>query len=86
VKLGVPGKSILKHEPFAMMKCFHAGGEAKWWLAGAQARGILDRGRDLTAHSAFKPYQELTPSEYYSLQKTRRLLRKFGYYSLFGGS
>src|SRR6202043_1626974 len=37
VKLGVPGVSILKQEPFAEMKCFHAGGEAKWWLPSAKA-------------------------------------------------
>jgi hypothetical protein len=85
LKLGVPGVSILKQEPFAKMKCFHAGGEAKWWLPSAQALGILDCGRDRTAHSAFRSYQELSLHEYYSLQRSRRLLRKVGYYSLFGG-
>jgi hypothetical protein len=86
VKLGVQGASILKQEPFAKMKCFHAGGQAKWWLTSAQPLGIMDRGRNLTDHSPFKSYQELTPPEYYSLQRNRTLLRKFGYYSLFGGA
>jgi hypothetical protein len=84
VKLGVPGTSILRQEPFASMKCFHAGGEAKWWLTSAKALGLFDHGRDLTARTAFKSYQELTPSKYYSLQRNRRLVRKLGYYSLFG--
>jgi hypothetical protein len=86
VKLGMRGASILKQEQFAKMKCFHAGGEAKWWLPSAQALGILDCGRDVTTRSVFRLYQELTPPEYYSLQRNRRLLRKFGYYSIFSGS
>jgi hypothetical protein len=85
VKLGVPGASILKQEPFSEMKCFHAGGEAKWWLPSAQDLGILDCGGNVTARSEFGSYQELTPREYYSLQQKRHLLRKLGYYSLFGG-
>ena len=87
MKLGVTGASILRREPFCKMKCFHAGGEAKWWLTRTQALGILDRGgRDITTESEFRSYQELKPAEYYSLQRNRRLLRKVGYYSLFGGA
>ena len=86
VKLGVPGPSILRREPFAKMKCFHAGGEAKWWLDAAHTQGILNAARDVTAHSPFRSYQELMPAEYESLQRNRRLLRKLGYYSIFGGS
>jgi hypothetical protein len=85
VKLGAAGASILKQESFDKMKCFHAGGQAKWWLPAAQSLGILDCRRDVTAPSEFRPYQELTPTDYYSLQRNRRLLRKLGYYSLFGG-
>lgn len=85
VKLGVKGASILKLEPFSEMKCFHAGGEAKWWLTGARDSGGLDCGGNVTARSGFRAYQELMPHEYYSLQRRRHLLRKLGYYSLFGG-
>ena len=84
VKLGVPGATILNSEQFSGVKCFHAGGEAKWWLRSAQARGILDCGQDVTDQSVVKPYQELTPSKYFGLQRNRQLLRKFGYYSVFG--
>jgi hypothetical protein len=86
VKLGVGGGSILKREPFSEMKCFHAGGEAKWWLASAYACGILDHGRDLTAPTDFVPYRELAPSEFFLLQRRRNLLRRLGYYSLFSAS
>jgi hypothetical protein len=85
VKLGVQGASILKLEPFSDMKCFHAGGEAKWWLPGAKDSGILNRRGDVTAPSEFRPYQELMPREYDALQRRRHMLRKLGYYSLFGG-
>ncbi len=30
--LGVSGERILRSEPWSNIKCFHAGGEAKWWL------------------------------------------------------
>jgi hypothetical protein len=86
VKLGVQGVSILRREPYATMKCFHAGGEAKWWLARAQAFGMLDCGGDLTLQTNFIPYQELRPAKYLFLQGRRNLLRNLGYYSLFEAS
>ena len=86
VKLGTQGSSILKSEPFAEMKCFHAGGEAKWWLANAHAFGMLDHGGDLTTPTNFISYQELVPDEYHFLQIRRKLLRKLGYYAFFGAS
>lgn len=84
VKLGVPGSSILERESFSGIKCFHAGGEAKWWLADAQRLGILDHKEDMTKSSAPLPYEELTPSQYHRIQRTRRLLRKLGYYRILG--
>ena len=84
VKLGVPGPSILERESFSGIKCFHAGGEAKWWLADAHRRGILDRNEDITKGSAPLPYEKLAPSEYYLIQRNRRLLQKLGYYRILG--
>ncbi len=86
IKFGVPGHSILERESFATIKCFHAGGEAKWWLADAYDRGILDYGNDVTEFAQTKPYRELKPSDYRSLQRTRHMLRKLGYYSVFGNA
>ena len=48
VKFGVSGPSILEREQFSGIKCFHAGGVAKWWLAAAHTRGLLDRNEDVT--------------------------------------
>lgn len=84
IRLGVPGTSILKNEPLAGVKCFHAGGEAKWWLADAHKLNILDLGEDVTAATNIEPYVELAPSQYHALQRNRRRLRKLGYYSVFG--
>jgi hypothetical protein len=84
-KLGTSGAEILRKESFASVKCFHAGGEAKWWLADAQQLGILDHGNNVIAFTELKPYAELTPSEYNSLQLRRYWLRSLGYYSVFGG-
>jgi hypothetical protein len=80
MKLGTSGPSLLKNEPFANAKCFHAGGEAKWWLADAYNLGFLDYNNDVAFLTDLWPYRELTPSKYYSMQRTRRWLRKLGYY------
>jgi hypothetical protein len=82
-KLGFPGPSILRTESFAGIKCFHAGGEAKWWLVDAHQLGVLDHGEDVTVFAEPRPYRELTPFQYHSLQRNRRWLRKLGYYSFF---
>jgi len=84
IKLGVPGPSVLGRESFSGIKCFHAGGQAKWWLADAHRLGILDRNEDATTGSAPAPYEELAPPEYRRLQRNRRWLQKLGYYRIFG--
>jgi len=84
VKLGVPGSSILERESCYGIKCFHAGGVAKWWLADTQRRGTIDRKEDVTKNSAPLPYEQLTPSKYHRIQRNRSLLRKLGYYRILG--
>jgi hypothetical protein len=84
IKLGVPGPSLLEREAFSGIKCFHAGGEAKWWLADVHRRGGLDRNEDATQKSALQPYVELTPAQYRILQLRRRWLRRVGYYKVLG--
>lgn len=85
-KLGMRGSAILRSEPYSEMKCFHAGGEAKWWIAEACALGILDRGVDLTVPTEFIAYEELAPAKFDFLRKRRQLLLKLGYYSLLNAS
>jgi hypothetical protein len=84
MRLGVPGHSILKMERFSGIKCFHAGGAAKWWLADAHRRGILDGMEDATTNSLLQPYVELKPFEYHLLQMKRRWLNRIGYYRIVG--
>ena len=82
-KAGLPGIHLLRVEDFASIKCFHAGGEAKWWLAEAKQRGWLDQDKDQTAPSTILPFEELLPTTYYREQKFKALLARLGYYSVF---
>ena len=83
-KLGVAGPSILARERLSGIKCFHAGGEAKWWLAEARERGLLDRNGDATQPTPLLPFVELKPADYRRLQMRRRWLRRLGYYRVLG--
>jgi hypothetical protein len=82
-KVGLPGIHLLRVEDFSAIKCFHAGGEAKWWLAEAKEKGMLDQERDLTAAGPIIPFEELLPSIYYREQRVKGLLASLGYYSVF---
>ncbi len=82
-KLGVAGPSLLRSEPFSSIKCFHAGGPAKQWLAEAKLKGILDTGKTLTAPGRIRPFVEITPKAYEREQRIKQVLATLGYYSLF---
>ncbi len=84
LKVGATGVSILMQEDFSTVKCFHAGGEAKWWLESADRLGLLEGNQCITASVGFDRFVELKPSHYRSIQKGKNLLRQFGYYSFFG--
>ncbi len=81
-RLGVPGKRLMRLENFAPLKCFHAGGEAKWWLEEAKELGLLDKENDCTADGPILPYIELMPAIYDREQQVKSLLTRVGYYSL----
>jgi hypothetical protein len=81
-RLGVPGPSILERERFSGIKCFHAGGEAKWWLVEAHKRGLLDRSEDATQSTCLSPFIELRTQHYRLLSARRRWLRRLGYYKV----
>jgi hypothetical protein len=85
-KLGADGRSILRSEPWPSMKCFHAGGEAKWWLPEAQAANELQGNASLLSPGHMEPFIELTRSRYEREQSVKGLIRNLGYYRLFGGS
>jgi hypothetical protein len=83
-KLGASGDSILAPEPWSTMKCFHGGGEAKWWVPGYMASHPTTGGNEVLAASPLRPFTELTPARYESEQRAKRLLHQLGYYRLFG--
>jgi len=82
-KFGVGGVRILRNERWASIKCFHAGGEAKWWLPDAKGAGMLDPGREVLQAGRVMPFVELTPAQYGREQGAKQLLRRLGYYRLF---
>jgi len=81
--LGLPGIHLLRVEDFSAIKCFHAGGEAKWWLAEAKEKGMLDQQQNRTKPGPIIPYEELMPTTYYREQRVKSYLKMLGYYSLF---
>jgi hypothetical protein len=82
-KLGVSGQRILESEAWGGLKCFHAGGEAKWWLHKARESGLLDGGAVLRQPGRVIPFEELTPNKYAREQAFKRMLQAMGYYQIF---
>lgn len=88
-KLGADGRKILSAEPWPRIKCFHAGGEAKWWLPEAEAAGELRGDTPQITPGQVLPFVELTPTRYENEQKLKGALASLGYHRLFssaGGS
>jgi len=85
-KLGVSGPRLLRYEPFSTMKCFHAGGEAKYWLQEAQRGKWLDSDTVLDQPGTIVPFVELTEDVYRRDQALKSWLKRLGYYSLFPAS
>ena len=83
LKLGRAGKDILAAEPWATMKCFHAGGEAKWWVPEAVA-GRAGLVSDVLETGSLQPFVQLTPTRYGCEQSLKGALRNLGYYRVFG--
>lgn len=82
-KLGMIGPKVLRGEPFDSIKCFHAGGQAKSWLADAKQQGILEGGSSLTTPGEVLPFVELTPQTFEREQSLKKMLATLGYYTLF---
>ncbi len=83
LKVGSGGTQILAGEPWDTMKCFHAGGEAKWWVPEAVAtrQGSMS---EILAASTLRPFVRLTPTRYQYEQGLKGALRGMGYYRVFG--
>jgi len=74
---------LLRSQQWSQIKCFHAGGEAKWWLPDAVEAGVFGYPCEFVQQTAVRPFVELTPVAYEREQKMKRILRRMGYYSLF---
>ena len=82
-KLGASGVRILQSERWSEIKCFHAGGEAKWWLPDAESAGTLQPGPEHIQPGVARPFVELSPRRYELEQSAKQILRNLGYYRLF---
>ena len=83
LKLGTRGGELLASEPWSTLKCFHAGGEAKWWVPD-HAASLPPNPVQITQTGAVKPFVELTPAQYEKEQRLKSTIRSLGYYKLFG--
>jgi hypothetical protein len=82
-RIGVSGSRILRSEPWPDLKCFHAGGEAKFWLHEAREKGLLDGGSNLSRPGQTIPFVELTPAHFARERALKQVLRVLGYYQVF---
>ena len=82
-KLGTSGPMILASEPWGQMKCFHAGGEAKWWVPEV-SETLQPSNQEAPGSGRTLPFVELTRARYEREQSAKRILRGMGYYRLFG--
>ena len=85
-KFGVPGVDILRPQPWAEMKCFHCGGEAKWWLPDFVATGDLESPVDQLEPGQIQPFVRYTASKFARVQRAKNILRSCGYYRVFSSS
>lgn len=85
-KLGEPGTSILKSEAWQQMKCFHAGGEAKWWLRAMEDTRMFPPMTEQTTAGKVIPYVELSSIRYNCEQFLKNAIGRLGYYRLFAAA
>ncbi len=85
MRLNIPGERLLRVENLRAAKCFHAGGEAKQWLAPAKEAGLFDAVSMLDAPSPLLRYKRLQPIVYRREQRLKGWLRRTQYYRLLGG-
>src|SRR5271168_2518400 len=80
-KLGASGRRVLQSEPWRSIKCFHAGGEAKWWLAEMEQHGV-PTGATRTEPGIVRPFKELTSERFAQEQRLKRVVHGLDYFQL----
>jgi hypothetical protein len=84
LKFGAPKMSLVGTAGFPSLKCFHAGGLAKYWIAEAHQAGLLaSPQRTLPEPGRILPFEELQPGSYKRELKLKETLGKLGYYKFF---
>lgn len=84
LKFGSPGMSLVGTNNFHSIKCFHAGGLAKYWIAEAHQAGLLNTPQQPHLEPGrILPFVELHPTTYRREQKMKKMLGKLGYYDFF---
>ncbi|AXC10130.1 hypothetical protein ACPOL_0769 [Acidisarcina polymorpha] len=73
LKLGFSGKRLLAAEPWTSLKCFHAGGEAKWWLPAMERNSSMP---EQTEVGMTRPFIELTAERYAREEAIKRFVRR----------
>lgn len=86
LKLGSSSSRLLEMEDMKQLKCFHAGGKAKWWIVQDQNFNYKDRGQTWDQAVPLRPFVEMTEGRYKAEQSLKGLLRRTGYYSLINSS
>ncbi|MCC7145023.1 MAG: hypothetical protein IT443_01110 [Phycisphaeraceae bacterium] len=83
LRCGAKPLSILRTEPLAHAKCFHAGGVAKDWLAEAEEAGLLNPGQQHDQPSPIRRFVSFPPARFHAQQRVRNVARRLGYYAIF---
>lgn len=66
---------LLGREPFASLKCYHAGGWPKHWLSRAEQAGVFPATREILGDLAPIPYVAYSPEQERRKQQLRGLLQ-----------
>jgi hypothetical protein len=77
-RLGTSGVTILRGEPIQGIKCFHAGGLAKWWLADAVQCGLFALGEPQVQTYAPLSFHEYSRRRFETKQFVRAAAQVLG--------
>jgi hypothetical protein len=83
-KFGSSKISLVGSSHFPALKCFHAGGLAKYWITEARQAGLLDTPQKPHLEPGrILPFVELQPAAFNRELKLKAMLGKLGYYQFF---
>lgn len=83
-KLGASGRSILAGEPWRSLKCFHGGGESKWWIPEYAATSGIAADLSSTPPGPLLPFVPLSSARFKREQMLKHTAKRLGYYSVLG--